>query len=211
MAIQRRDRARRPGRRPPFRDPKPIILIVCEGEITEPEYFEGFWRACQNPRVTVKIADDHGVPKTLVEIAKELKNEALARAKQECDDNLAFDSVWCVYDVDDHPNLHEAREMAAKNGIELAISNPCFELWLLLHFRDNPGMQHRDKLAQLLKKFDPAYDKHVDYATYEAGYEDAVTHARRMNQSAENRGDFGGNPSTRVYLLTEQIRGDEQT
>ncbi len=38
----RRDRDRRPGRRAPFREPKPVILIVCEGERTEPEYFEGF-------------------------------------------------------------------------------------------------------------------------------------------------------------------------
>ena len=26
-------------------------------------------------------------------------------------------------------------------AFDLAISNPCFELWLLLHFQDNPGMQ----------------------------------------------------------------------
>ena len=45
---------RRPGRRSPFREPRPIILIVCEGERTEREYFEGFARAC---RTLVKVRD----------------------------------------------------------------------------------------------------------------------------------------------------------
>ena len=39
MHIRRRDRDRRPARPAPFRDPEPIILIVCEGERTEPDYF----------------------------------------------------------------------------------------------------------------------------------------------------------------------------
>ncbi len=208
MASHRWNRDRKPSRRQPFRDPKPKILIVCEGSVTEPEYFDGFWHACHNTRVTVNFSDDHGVPLTLVRIAKELKNEALALAKQQDDDFLAFDSVWCVHDVDDHPHLHEAREMAEANGIELAISNPSFELWLLLHFRDSPGMQHRDVLGTMLKQFDPDYDKHVTYAKYVAGYEDAVERATRLDQTAEDRNEAGGNPSTGVYKLTSLIRGD---
>ena len=65
-----RNRQRRQGRRPPFRDPKPTILVVSEGEKTEPEYFRGFARACRNPRVTIEVAPEHGVPRTLVEVAK---------------------------------------------------------------------------------------------------------------------------------------------
>src|SRR5271170_1792665 len=37
-----RDRSRRDARRPAFRDPRPVILIVSEGKSTEPEYFEQF-------------------------------------------------------------------------------------------------------------------------------------------------------------------------
>ena len=208
MASRLRDRDRRPGRRQPFRDPKPTILIVCEGSVTEPEYFDGLWHDCHNPRVTIHISNDHGVPKTLVGIAKELKNKALALSKWEVDDNLAFDSVWCVHDVDEHPHIHEAREMAAANGIELAISNPCFELWLLLHFRDNPGMQHRDTLKSMLKQHDPDYDKHVSYANYSAGYEQAVVRASRMDAAAADRGDAGCNPTTGVYRLAILIHSE---
>jgi len=137
--AEARNRSRRQGRPLPFREPRPTILVVTEGEVTEPEYLHGLQRACRNPRVTIKVADQHGVPATLVRIAKQEKQEAEARAERERDENLAYDSVWCIFDIDDHPAIGETKEMARDNGIRLAISNPCIELWLLLHFRDNPG------------------------------------------------------------------------
>jgi hypothetical protein len=207
MPSARRNRGRKPGRRPPFREPKPIVLIICEGQNTEPQFFDGFRRACRNSRVDIKLAPEHGVPKTVVEIAKRYKQEAEEDAVREHDDNLAYDSVWCVFDIDEHPYVGDARQMARDNGIDLAISNPCFELWLLLHFRDNPGMQHRDRLQAMLTAYVPEYDKHIEYTTYSAGYPQAVVRAKRMDQSAENDNESGRNPTTGVYRLTELIRG----
>ena len=112
MPSPRRDRDRRPGRRPPFREPLPIILIVCEGKKTEPEYFRGFVNACQNPRVKIEIAPEHGVPRTLVESARGPKKEAETAASRQGDETV-YDSVWCVFDVDDHPHIASARQMGA--------------------------------------------------------------------------------------------------
>jgi hypothetical protein len=203
-----RNRQRRQGRRTPFREPKPRILIVSEGDSTEPEYFRGFAKACRNPRVTVEIAREHGVPKTCVEVAKEYKQDAEEEARCEKDDNLIYNSVWCVFDIDEHPRVGESIEMARDNGICLAISNPCVELWLLLHFRDNPGMQIRGKIKEMLTEHVPQYDKHVDYTTYSAGYPQATLRAKRMDQAAQEADEPGRNPTTGVYKLTELIRGD---
>jgi hypothetical protein len=142
-----------------------------------------------------------------VEHAKQYKEQAQARADHEGDDNLAYDSVWCVFDKDDHPRFGEALEMARDNNIRLAISNPCIELWLLLHFRENPGAQHRAKMKAMLSKHVAKYNKHVDYATYSAGYPQAVTRASRMDQDAEAAGEPHRNPTTGIYKLTELIRG----
>jgi hypothetical protein len=201
-----RNRRRRHARQPAFRDPKPTILVVSEGEVTEPEYLYGLRRAYRNLRVRIEVAQEHGVPMTLVRTAKEYKEEAKARAAHEKDDNLAYDSVWCVFDIDEHPAVGEAKEMARDNGIDLAISNPCIELWLLLHFRDNPGMQHRDRIKERLKEHVPKYDKHVDYATYAPGYSQAVARAKKMDQDAREAGEPHRNPTTGVYELTELIR-----
>jgi hypothetical protein len=208
MTKPRRDRERKAARRLPFRDPRPVILIVCEGKNTEPQYFRGFWQSARNPRVRIFIPPKHGVPKTLVEVAKQLKKDAQTDAKKQNDENLAVDSIWCVCDVDDHPNLPDVKQMARDNGIHLAISNPCIELWLLLHFRESPGMQHRDKVRQLLKGYVPEYDKHVEYETYAGGYPQAVIRASRLDETAESAADSGRNPTTGVYKLTELIRGE---
>ena len=202
-----RNRQRRPGRRTPFRDPKPTILVVTEGEVTEPEYLQAFQNACRNPRVTIEVVEEHGVPKTLVKIAKQHKEEAKKKATKEEDENLAYDSVWCVFDIDMHPEIGEAKEMARDNGIDLAISNPCIELWLLLHFQENPGAQFGDKMRSLLAKHVQKYDKHVNYATYATGYQQAVTRAARMDQAAEEAGEPHRNPTTGMHRLTELIRG----
>ena len=140
-----RDRQRSQGRRRPFRDPKPLILVVSEGKITEPEYLRGFADACRNPRVDIEIAPEHGVPRTVVEVARDRKKEAEEAATREKDDNLAYDSVWGVFDMDEHPNVGEAKEMARDNDIHLAVSNPCIELWLLLHFRENRRNRRRSR------------------------------------------------------------------
>jgi hypothetical protein len=203
-----RNRRRRPGRPRPFRDPKPRILVVSEGKITEPEYLRGFANACRNPRVDIEIAPEHGVPRTVVEVARDRKKEAMEDAARERDDNLAYDSVWGVFDVDEHPRLGEAKEMARDNDIRLAVSNPCVELWLLLHFRDNPGMQDRARVKAMLAEHVAGYDKHVDYTSYSAGYSQAVRRAKRMDEDAAEANEPGRNPTTGVYELTESIRGE---
>ena len=148
----------------------------------------------------------HGVPMTLVEVAKKQKREADRAAKNKGDDNLKYDAVWAVFDIDEHPNIPGAVQMARDNGVEVAISNPSFELWLLLHFRESPGMKGRKAVTQLLKKHVVDYDKQVDYERYRDGYGQAVTRAKRLDELAAAAGTPGCNPTTGVYKLTESIR-----
>ena len=111
-----------------------------------------------------------------------------------------------MFDVDEHPKIPDARQMATANGIHLAISNPCIELWLLLHFRETPGMINRGKAKQLLKDYLPNYDKKIDYKDYEKGYSAAVIRAEVACLAADAASEIDRNPTTTVYLLTEQIR-----
>lgn len=209
--MSRRNRDRRPARSVTQRDSRPLILVVCEGEFTEKEYLEGFRTWCKNPRVRIEFEPAAGVPKSVVGKAKELKKEAEAKAKSEKDENLIFDEIWAVFDVDDHPNLAEARTMARDNEILLTISNPNFELWLLLHFQDSPGMHHRDIITSLLKKHLPGYAKHVDFPIFADGHNFAVTRASRLDDAAKVANEEGRNPSTGVFRLTESIRRGAST
>jgi hypothetical protein len=179
---------------------------VCEGKVTEPQYFWGFANSCANPRVTLEIAPEAGVPLTVVTLARDLKREAESEAAKEEDENLNYDSVWVVFDVDEHPNIPAAIQMARGNAIYLAVSNPAFELWLLLHFRDQPGMKGRAAVRKLLDDYIKDYDKSVNFNDYKDGYEDAVSHARPLGACNLHTCQPGPNPSTGVHVLTESIR-----
>jgi hypothetical protein len=206
--VGKRDRARRPARQRPHLQAKPLVLIVTEGSATEPEYFRGFAKSFHNPRVRIEVVGGEGAPKTIVESAKKRKQDAENRARRENDENLRFDQVWCVFDVDQHANIPDAKQMARDNGIELAISNPCIELWLWLHFAEQPGMRDRRDLQRMMAQHIRNYDKHVNYSDYASGYESAVQRALRLDAEAEADNEQGRNPSTGVWRLTESIRRD---
>ena len=204
--MARRDDGRDLRRRGPTRDPLPIILVVCEGVVTEPEYVEGFRLAHGATTVRVQVESPGGDPKALVERAAALRDKAELEARRARDRNLRYDEVWCVFDVDRHQRLDEAVREGARTGVELAISNPCFELWLLLHFGEQTAhlstRQARDRLRGHL----PGYAKHLRFSDVADGCEDAVRRAKALDKRQEELGEPGGNPSTGMHRLTERIR-----
>lgn len=201
-----RNRDRRIGRNPAKREPKHRILVVCEGRVTEPEYFKALQHAFRNPLVHVQIHNETGVPMTVVNCALAEDQRAKDEAKASRDDNLRYDEVWCVFDVDDHPRLDEALSLATASGLQVALSNPCFELWALLHFRDQSERLHRRDAQHTLKQFLPRYEKKLDFHCMHAGYEQAVGRAADLQKKAEEADAPNRNPTTTVYRLTERIK-----
>jgi hypothetical protein len=153
----------------------------------------------------VVVDAEGGVPKTLVERAAARKKLAEREAERFRDDNLKYDEVWCVFDIDEHPNIPDARQQARDNEIELAISNPCFELWLALHFCDQNAHITRKATTALLRKHIARYRKHVAFDLLRPLYDEAVRRAKQLEKQRIENGDAGGNPSTSVYRLTERI------
>lgn len=194
---RRRDRDRRPARRTGSKEPRRIVFVVCEGRVTEPEYLRGFERWTNNPGVTLRVDRERGKPKRLVEIATEARGRIDAVGPD--------DEVWVVFDRDQHERFDEAVGMARDNGIEVAHSNECFELWLLLRFREPPGPRSREELKTLLREHVADGGKSVDFKNFEAGYADALRRARRMAELAEKDGEPLRNPSTTVFRLTESL------
>jgi hypothetical protein len=190
------------ARRKPFRDPYPRFLIVCEGRVTDKGYFENF-RISERCLIQLELSAE-GAPITLVRRAVELKKNADRKARK--DPNEGFEQVWCVFDIDDHPGVPDAKSQAHANEIHLAISNPNFELWLYLHFDDQRAHIHRDALRLKLKKHLPNYDKAVPFERVHPKYQEALTRAIGLTAWQANRGENEANPSTNVHHLTEKLR-----
>jgi hypothetical protein len=180
--------------------------VVCEGKKTEPLYLRRFQHEVRNPRVHVETIGAAGVPVSVVETAIDLRAKASQAARREHDDNLLWDQVWAVFDIDDHPNVERAKELARKGGISLAISNPCFELWALLHFVDWRRHIERGRLRQELQRYLPEYGKELNFEAMNSSYDVAVRRAHTLQEDAIAAEAPGRNPTTYVFLLTEVIR-----
>ncbi len=149
-----------------------------------------------------------GVPMTVVQAAIE-EREALLNARRRSKDSFDVFRVWAVFDRDDHPNVPDALALAKENKIDIAFSNPCFEIWPLLHLIDYGAQDGRHAVQERLKIEMPAYD-HESGATidfklikdrFSIAYERAKTH--NLNRDAE--GAPLGCPSTTVGELVRKI------
>ena len=114
------------------RDGKPRILILCEGKQTEPNYFTGFKQVKRLTNIVVRRPRRKQVgPAGL-----------LARLREELEDDLDWDEIYCILDHDGRDaeirkfktKLTAINQETNSPQIEMILSNPCFELWLLLHF-----------------------------------------------------------------------------
>ena len=135
LARIQADKARRQQPRPlaraaPVREENPVLLILCQGTVTEVEYFEHFELATADIKALGRAYD----PEKLVQHALDLREEARRRKDP-------YQQVWCVFDKDDTEpgNFHAAIQRAEANGLQVAYSNQAFEYWLLLHFDPHPG------------------------------------------------------------------------
>jgi RloB-like protein len=197
-------RARRRPYSPKAR--KKRFLLYCEGEATEPEYFHGFARHLRSSLIEVKVADEQGKdPKKLVQLAKAARDNARRAARRDRDDSLKYDEVWCVFDGSEHARLGEAIDQGLVNSIGLAVSNPSFELWILVHFQDQYAFITVENAYDAVRRHIPDYDKHLDFAKVEGRVHDATRRARKMEMIARRNGRWFDNPSTAVWQLVARL------
>lgn len=122
----------------------------------------------------------------------------------------AITEYWCVFDVEvptQHPRLHDAIQMARDNDINVAISNPCFELWLILHHTDHTRPINNQQARSILRKHDSSPRKGLDSKLYMEPRKDAVDRARRLTERHNSAGQTfpNDNPSSGVYRLIEAV------
>lgn len=178
--------------------------VYAEGVSSEPEYIDALKRLPEFTdavSVDVSIEEAGATPMHLVERACADKRRA----------DLDVDFYWCVFDVEfpqRHPHLDRARQMARDNGVRLAVSNPCFETWLILHHRYHTGHLSTDEAIQLRRELDGSDSKHLDGPLYMELAPDAIRHAQSLRDKHQRDGtNFPeDNPSSSVDQFVTHIR-----
>lgn len=189
------------------------ILIVCEGKKTEPCYFRLMRKELRLRSAVIDIEGEKcgSAPISVVEHALDLKRKAVQEAKR--NSSLSkYDEIWCVIDVEapiPHHSLNDAWNLAEGNKIRLILSNPCFEYWLLLHFKktDAPVQQSSD-LENKLKDYIPNY-RPGDRDTFSKVYDrrgQAIENAKQLEHEKGWGEDLRKqNPSTHVHKIVEKL------
>ena len=213
-----RGKIERRGSRP--RRTKPVILIVTEGEKSEPKYFEHFRTRQNNVEVRVVPNSKNGSKTDYLNLIR--------KASRICkDDDLSSksgDSVWIIADGDvnyqaadavkkKNEALTQARATTEKEAYSLLISNPCFELWYLLHLRYTTAhLPDYDAVKKALEQVGiKDYEKHNDlYEQLASERIEAIKRAKRLEAHQVENGftlplGLDANPFTEVYRLVEKL------
>lgn len=193
-------RYRRPSRAQPTRAIKPQVIVVTEGEKTEPQYIEEFSRI--HGAANVHVVGTGYDPRRVVERAIDIKRSVIRRTE---------DRVWAVFDRDDHQRFKEALDLARQHGIHVALSNPCFELWAVFHYQDHAAYIKSHACQRLLGNLCKGYRSSRgklfnDTDVIRCCHEDAVRRGKQSLRDRRREGNPNGNPSTSMHLLMESIR-----
>lgn len=177
-----------------------LYLIAVEGSLTEPGYFDMF--DCQAIKVACLCAKGKSSPP---EVLKRMKGRIDRESMR------AGDEAWLVVDKDRWTDeqlseLHgwvgaQTKEIV-KRG--LAVSNPKFELWLLLHFQDvDSGCSARSCTNELAQHL-PGYDKRISTEAFtEERIGEAVRRAKALDTPPCR--DWPRTAGTTVYRLVESL------
>lgn len=191
------------ARRRGFRPPKKTMLIICEGE-TEKIYFENLKAVERKAEVNIKPELSGHRTDCLSIVEKAIRHR----------DN--FDQVWCVFDLDsalkDKDKYRKAVKKAGNKKIETVESNPCFEIWFLLHFVYTTRTFDKCRtVIQSLRKHIDDYSKNQEYHMRKNLYGelrpklfDAMNNSIKLERYNSENSILNGSRSD-VYKIIEKV------
>ncbi len=135
------------------RSMKYFIVIVVEGDVAEPSYFRMIEEKFKNSiKLKIVPSQKKSSPKNLLETARKERREYSDSGSEK-----KPESIWIVCDVDLHKNCQIIIKEAQDEGFKVAISNPCFEVWLFQHLAEikiEKGLTTFRKEDQILLEID---------------------------------------------------------
>ena len=184
-------------------DSRKHIVIATEGSQTEPKYFDALRQKYRSGSVKVLRKGTKSDP---MSVLNRLDSERKRRNEKT--------EFWAVIDHDRRPKeeLETFAKRAKEKGYCIADSNPCFELWLLLHFKalteisglvGNAEVRGCGPIETALGQFDDSFSKsRYNAAKYITRLENAISNAK-ANEAL--RVISSSAVSTRVFELVESI------
>ena len=202
-----------------FRDAR-LIVVASEGKDTERIYFKALAKEYTNPRVHVHILErseaeqNNSSPEHVLKQLNDYKEQYALEAD---------DELWLVVDKDRWTEAMLSRvatECAQDDYMHMALSNPCIELWLLLHLVDvtlltpeeqQQWLENRRKSksadpylkVRLRQEMGSYHEAEYDAQMLIAHVKEAIERAKALDKNPADR--WPQTIGTRVYLLAESV------
>lgn len=193
---------------------KPLVLIVSEGKDTEINYFKQFNQKYVNVDVKPVDKNSDGKNKSRKTDPSNLVDKAIEYIDNKYDINEEDgDRVWCLMDVDlnyNNPNPVESRaqeiqkaytkvenyKKKSKVRINFGLSNPCFEIWYLLHYKyTTANLKNYDAVKEKIEKDTPIGEYEKNKSIYSVVHDQTSTALRNCEKLRKYYEDLGKNIS----------------
>ncbi|CDA80178.1 putative uncharacterized protein [Clostridium sp. CAG:594] len=184
---------------------KPLIVICSEGGKKSSEYY--YFRNHTNRDLRIQFSTGNSTdPKGMLDdLLKYIRNEDIAS-----EDNCR---IFLVLDTDlDERRISEIKEIEQEcidNNIEIVTSAPTFEIWYVMHYRNNKlKFQTSKEVKRELQNINGTYTESMDMYKI---IKDLTDNARSTAQSFEqqiimNKEDLlSSNPHTSIYKILDVI------
>ncbi len=187
------------ARKSNFRKTKKLYVIATEGARTEKIYFDEF-KPPKDASIRIKVLPNTNHKTRPKEVLNRLTQHAKKTALNKDDE------LWLVIDRDswEEAELQEVAKGVSERGFKLALSNPCFELWLYLHMANNKFFNHRDQVVAAVRKNLGKYEKsEYDAAELVKNVDKAIERAKGLD--SPRQAPWPKTQGTHVYLLVEGL------
>ena len=184
---------------------KPLIVICSEGGKKSSEYY--YFRNHTNRDLRIQFSTGNSTdPKGMLDdLLKYIRNEDIVS-----EDNCR---IFLVLDTDlDERRISEIKEIeqeCIENNIEIVTSAPTFEIWYVMHYRNNKlKFQTSKDVKRELQNLNGTYTESMDMYKI---IKDSTDNARSTAQSFEqqiirNKEDLlSSNPHTSIYKILDAI------
>jgi hypothetical protein len=171
-----------------------VFLIVSEGDQTEYKYFGDLNKRLSNVVIRPEKSNKGHDPLQVLESAIEKKDR--------------HDEVWIVIDHDGRPEeiIDEVLRKGKIENINVSLSKPKFEYWLLLHFENGNGA-NLNNCTNKLKRYLPDYEKnHLEMDKVYLKIHEAISRAKTKDNPPC---DWPKTNGSTVYRLVEKLMESE--
>ncbi len=184
------------GRGKASRSYKRRFLLICEGDVTEPDYFNQLRMLYRDSLIELKCLNrQHSGPHSLIKRANQAKH-----------DLQKGDELWIILDVDewtDDQFMALEKWSSQQENYHVAVSKPCFEIWLIFHEK-NPNNCSKKACQAYFERNIASGEKGLR-ANWLTPDKLQVAISRAKARDTRPQGIVPDAPTSRVYLLIENI------